>query len=124
MISHVVLLSLKPELPHSERRALADAFVRAAREIPTVRGVRIGRRVTHGAGYEAGALPFEFLAIVDFDDLPGLQAYLRHPAHAAVGDQFGRIFDVSEGEARGEAAVFDFEVEGVEALDPGGIFLS
>jgi Stress responsive A/B Barrel Domain len=124
MISHVVLLRLEPDLPAADRRALADAFARAVREIPTVRAVRIGRRVTHGAGYEGGALPFEYLAIVDFEDLAGLQTYLRHPAHAALGDQFGRIFDVSGADARGAAVVFDFEMGDVEGLDPGGIFHS
>src|SRR6266853_1267761 len=67
---------------------------RAAREIPSVRAVRVGRRVTHGAQYEKTSPDAaDFLIVLDFDDLAGLQAYLRHPAHEAVGDQFSRLLD-------------------------------
>jgi len=85
------------------------------REISTVRGVRIGRRVVHGAGYEAGAPDAaEYIASIDFDDLAGLQAYLRHPAHQELGARFGR--------ALSSAMVFDFEVGGVEELRAGRLF--
>src|SRR3990172_4199264 len=43
---------------------------------------RVGRRITHGAAYEATAPDSaDFLVSIGFDDLAGLQAYLRHPAH-------------------------------------------
>jgi hypothetical protein len=124
MIAHVVLLNPRPDLPAAEARAFAEAFEHAVREIPTVRGVRIGRRVTHGAGYEAAAPPFEFLAVIDFDDLQGLKTYLEHPAHEALGARFGRIVRASEGQRGTPALVFDFEVGGIEALDAGGILQS
>jgi hypothetical protein len=31
---------------------------------------------------------FEYAAIVEFDDVGGLKAYLTHPAHAAIGRYF------------------------------------
>ena len=68
MIAHIVLLKPKSNLPPEDRRAFVAAFERAVREIPSVRGVRIGTRVMHGAGYEqtmpdTGA----FVAVIDFD---------------------------------------------------------
>jgi hypothetical protein len=109
MIAHVVLLSPRPDLSADETRAFISAFQHAITTIPTVRDVCIGRRVTHGAGYEAKDLPSaDYLAIVTFDDLSGLQAYLRHPAHEALGAGFGT--------ALASSAVYDFEVGGLEML--------
>ena len=31
---------------------------------------------------------FEYAALVEFDDVAGLRAYLAHPSHAAVGRHF------------------------------------
>ena len=70
-----------------------------------MRNVRIGRRVRHGAGYELSAADAaDYLVAIDFDDVVGLQAYLRHPAH----DELGRRFDAS----LSAALVYDFEVGG------------
>jgi hypothetical protein len=117
MIWHVVLLTPRADLPAVERRHFADTFRRAVSSIPSVRGVRFGRRVTHGAGYErqapdAGA----FLAIVEFADRAGLAAYLADPAH----DELGSVF----GQSLSSAVVYDFEmlaendVELREVLEP------
>jgi hypothetical protein len=59
---------------------------RALREIPTVRRADVGRRVRHGAGYEAAARePSEYFAVLAFDDLEGLRMYLEHAAHRDLG---------------------------------------
>jgi hypothetical protein len=114
MVSHVVLMKPKPDLTASAREALVDAFERAVREIPTVRDVRIGRRVLHGAGYEASAPDAaDFLAMIDFDDLAGLQTYLQHPVHAQLGARFSGSLSA--------AVVYDFEVGGMDALRAGGL---
>jgi hypothetical protein len=52
---------------------------------------------------------FEFLAVIDFDDLDGLQAYLRHPAHEALGARFYETLSA--------AAVYDFAMSGIEGLE-------
>jgi hypothetical protein len=103
MIAHVVLFRPKHDLPQADREGLVTAFTRAMRDIPDVRNVRIGRRVTHGAAYE-GAAPVaaDFLIVIDFDDLAGLQAYLRHPAHEELGARFNQALD--------SALVCDFEM--------------
>ena len=101
MISHVVLFRTHRDLPSHERDGLLTAFERAVRDIPTVRGVRAGRRVLFGAGYE-GAAPesVEVLVAIDFDDLSGLQAYLEHPVHVELGERFRR--------ACANSMIFDF----------------
>jgi hypothetical protein len=112
MVTHLVLMKPRPELPAADRDAFVSAFERALREIPTIRSVRIGRRITHGAGYEQTSPDAaDFFAAIDFDDLAGLQAYLRHPAHNELGARFGQSLSA--------AMVYDFEVGGVEALRSG-----
>jgi len=113
MISHVVLMKPRPDLSTTDRASLVNAFERSVRNIPAVRAVRVGTRVVHGAGYEPSAPDAaDYLAIIDFDDLAGLQTYLRHPAHAELGARFGQCLS--------SAIVYDFEVGGIEALRAGG----
>ena len=115
MLTHIVLMKPRADLSADGRLALVAAFERAIRDIPTVRGVRIGRRVTHGAGYEQTSPDAaDYLAAIDFDDLAGLQAYLRHPAHDELGARFGQSLSA--------ALVYDFEVGGVEELRSGRFF--
>ena len=109
MVTHVVLMKPRPDLTEADRHAFVAAFERALREIPTIRNVRFGRRVTHGAGYEQTSPDAaDFLAALDFDDLAGLQTYLRHPVHEALGSHFGTSLS--------SAMVYDFEVGGAEEL--------
>ena len=109
MVSHVVLMKPRADLSTADRDAFVSAFERAIREIAAVRAVRVGRRIRHGAGYEAG-IPdaADYLALIDFDDLAGLQTYLRHPAHAELGARFGQ--------ALSSAMVYDFELGVLEDL--------
>jgi hypothetical protein len=109
VVWHLVLLKARAGLSSEERQALIRAFEKAVREIPTVRDVRVGRRVRHGAGYEATAPDIaDFMVSIAFDDLPGLQAYLIHPAH----QELGRLFSQSVS----SAPVYDFVVNGIEGL--------
>jgi hypothetical protein len=107
MLSHVALMKLRSDLLPAEREGLVAAFERAVREIPTVRGVRIGRRVWHGAGYEREAPDSaDYLVILDFEDLTGVQAYLTHPIHQDLSARFRQSMS--------SALVCDFEVGGIE----------
>ena len=109
MVSHVVLMTPRADLSADDRRGFVDLFERTLREIPSVRGVRIGKRVVHGAAYDSLAREaFEFVAVIDFDNQDGLQAYLRHPAHDALGARFYQTLSA--------AAVYDFEVCGIDGL--------
>ena len=112
MVSHIVLFRPRPNLTENDRQALADALDRALRTIPSVRRVRLGRRITHGRGYESAmAEDLSFAAVIEFDDLAGLQAYLRHPAHEALGARFRDLVEAG--------LIYDFEMtdlSGVERL--------
>ena len=104
MIVHVVLFQPRAGLSDEQRdRVLAD-LRQAATEIPTIRRFRIGRRVLHGLpGYEQAMTDnYEYAALIEFDDREGLEAYLRHPAHAAAGAHFTA--------AASRAVAYDYEV--------------
>ena len=49
----------------------------------------------------------DYLAVIDFDDLAGLQAYLRHPAHEELGSKFGQLLSA--------AMVYDFQAGPLDA---------
>jgi len=113
MIVHVVLFRLKPGLSEDARDALAASLARATREIPSIRGARIGSRVTIGRAYEQlMTTDYSFAAILEFDDRSALQTYLDHPAH----EQLARRFYASVG----DALTYDFELwdsdEGLERI--------
>jgi hypothetical protein len=104
VVWHFVMMKPRPDLSSADRRALLDAFDRALRVIPTIRDVRIGRRLVHGAAYEASAPDSaDFIVSIAFDDLAGLQTYLRHPAHTEVAARFYQ--------ALSSALVYDFAIE-------------
>ena len=109
MIAHVILLEPRGDLSTGEKQAVLEAFVAATREIPVVKRCRLGRRVLHGLpGYESFMRTgFEYLAILEFDDVGGLKAYLTHPAHAAVGQYFTT--------AAANALAYDYDVVDVVA---------
>lgn len=110
MIAHLVLFRPKPDLSKADRQALADAFAVALRSIPSVRRARVGPRVTHGRAYEQLMhAEYPFAAILEFDDLAGLQAYLEHPAHETLAAQFFAAFE--------EALMYDFDLtDGADGL--------
>ena len=109
MVWHLVLMKPLPDLTSAARRALLDAFDHACRDIPTIREVRVGRRVTHGARYETG-MPdtADYVIALAFDDLAGLHTYLGHPAHQELGARFNQSLSA--------ALVYDFEVGGMAEL--------
>jgi hypothetical protein len=90
MIAHVILFSPRADLSNESRRELLDALVAASADIPTIRTFRVGRRIKHGLpGYEQMMRDdYEFSAVIEFDDVEGLKAYLAHPSHATIGQHF------------------------------------
>ena len=95
MIAHVVLFKPKHDLTSEQRQAVIDNLKAAASAIPTVRGLRVGRRIRHGhPGYEQLMREdFEYIVIIEFDDVAGLTCVSRasearrdwQPLHAGVG---------------------------------------
>jgi hypothetical protein len=108
MIAHLVLFRPRPKLSDADRRGLADALTQALRDIPSIRAARVGRRITHGRPYEAlMQVDYSYAAVLEFDDMAGLQAYLEHPAHEALAAQFFACFE--------DALMYDFELKAGEA---------
>jgi hypothetical protein len=105
MIAHVVLFKPKHQLTAPERQAVIEDLKAAASGIPTVRKLRVGKRIRHGRpGYEQLMREdFEYVLIIEFDDVEGLTAYLAHPAHAAIGSHFMQ--------ASAAALAYDYEME-------------
>jgi hypothetical protein len=105
MIAHVILFKPKPDLTPEQRQAVIDGLRAAARGIPAIRTMRVGRRIKHGLpGYEqAMREDFEYMAIVEVDDLDGLKAYLAHPLHTAIGQHFTQ--------ASSAALAYDYDME-------------
>src|SRR5262245_30568558 len=110
MLTHLLLFRPKADLETQDRAALVSVLRQALRSIPSIRGARIGRRVMNGRPYEqAMRVNYEFAALLEFDDVAGLKAYLEHPAHDALAARFFSVVD--------DALIYDFElVEGEEGL--------
>ena len=107
MIVHVVLFRPHPDLSESQRKALTDAFTVALREIPSIRRAHVGERVTLGRAYESlMRTHYSHIAILEFEDVSGLKAYLEHPAHERVGTLFFESF--------AEALIYDFDLKDPE----------
>ena len=108
MTFHVVLYRPKPGLDRDARHRFVTALAAARREIRAVRRFWVGRRIVDGPAYQVGEMPdFPYAAVVEFDDRAGLLQYLSHPAHIALGREFG---------ASAEAAlVYDYDA--VDASD-------
>jgi hypothetical protein len=110
MIAHVILLRPREDLPRDAWRAFAQALAAAAREIPSIRRFRVGRRIRIGSEYEqAMTEDYAYAAIIEFDDEQGLRAYLEHPAHQEVGRRFAA--------SSAAALAYDYVLVGPEQLD-------
>jgi Stress responsive A/B Barrel Domain len=109
VIAHVVLFEPKPGLSDRERQNLIDGLRGVTRDVAAVRRLRVGRRIRHGVpGYEQLMRDdYSFVAIIEFDTIDDLRAYLAHPAHEIVGRHF------SESSVR--ALAYDYRI--VDAFD-------
>jgi hypothetical protein len=103
MTVHVVLFRPKADIGEDEREGLFEAMRAAAREIATVRGFRIGRHLDPAPQYKLGGFPsFPWVAVLEFDDVAGLQAYLTHPLHRELGVRFNA--------AAADALIYDYTI--------------
>ncbi len=103
MIAHIVLFRPRRDLDEDQRRAFAQAFARAIRDIPSVRRAHVGRRRALGTAYDTLMVEdFPYAAVIEFDDEKGLREYLGHPAHVELGDRFYRTIEAG--------LTYDFEM--------------
>jgi hypothetical protein len=104
MFAHIVLFRPRPDISPTDRQAMFDALQAAASGIPSVRRFHIGTRVKHGPQYEhLMTEDYPFSAVVEFEDLAGLQAYLQHPRHQALGELFYLLVE--------KALAYDYAME-------------
>lgn len=103
VVVHLVLFRPRIDLSESARTTLEDALSTVLRDIPTIRRVRIGHRVSVGRGYEAlMRADYSHAAILEFDDVSGLRMYLDHPSHRQLAERFFESFE--------EALFYDYEM--------------
>lgn len=106
MVFHIVLFRPKQKITDFDRQAMFEALRAAASGIPEVRRFHVGSRITHGSQYEQLMREdYPYAAVVEFDDLAGLQAYLRHPRHARLGALFYELLE--------SGLVYDYQAESV-----------
>lgn len=109
MIAHIVLFEPRPDLTETDRNSLLEGLREAARDIPSVRQLRVGRRTRHGLpGYEQAMCDeYSYAAVIEFDSLDGLRSYLAHPGHDRVGRHFA--------ESSVRALAYDYELVDISA---------
>ena len=83
MISHVVLFRPRADVTEAERLAFVDALETACRQVPSVRRAVVGRSLPSDNGPD-----FPYVAVIDFEDEHGLNAYLTHPLHVPLARLF------------------------------------
>ena len=109
MITHLVLFRPRAGLSDDQRAGVAEMFRTAIETIPSIRRVRVGRRVMHGRPYEQQMrVHYEYAAMLEFDNVSGLQAYLDHPAHDALANEFFKVLD--------DSLIYDFEFDDEDGL--------
>ncbi len=109
MLFHIVLFRPRPDLTPADRASLVEALEAALQRIPSIRRFHVGRRIVHGAAYEAlMPISLDYAAVIEFDDLAGLEEYLEHPAHQALGSRFMSSLESS--------VIFDYRMQDDRAL--------
>lgn len=78
MIRHVAVFRFAPEFTDDEREHWMSLLRGLPDRIPEVRSMSVGVDVL------GGPASHELAIVADFDDLDGLAAYTRHPAHAEI----------------------------------------
>ena len=78
MIRHVAVFRFLPTFTSAEREHWMSLLRALPARIPELRDLSVGTDVLHGPASH------EIAIVADFDDLDGLAAYSRHPAHDEV----------------------------------------
>lgn len=78
MIRHVAVFRFIPEFTQEQREHWMSLLRQLPQRIPELRSMSVGTDVLGGPSSH------ELAIVADFDDLDGLAAYTRHPAHEEV----------------------------------------
>jgi hypothetical protein len=95
MILHIVLYQPKPSATREELAELANSLESASRGIPSIRQVRVGKAMDFGLGYKNWPEDQKNgnVAVFEFDDRFGLEAYLAHDKHKTLSSLFWSTCD-------------------------------
>ena len=96
MIAHVILFRPKDALDTAGRARVLDALRAAHAAIPQIKRFAIGRRFLTGRQYDAMSRDFPFFVLFEFESDADFRAYLAHPAHEQLGQQFYLASDTAE----------------------------
>jgi hypothetical protein len=96
---HVVILKLKADSSSGEAQAVIDDTYSQLSKIKTVRGVWAGKPATKATPEAAG--DYAVALVFVFDDVAGLKAYLKDPAHTKFADKHLKLWETP--------LVYDFE---------------
>lgn len=78
MIRHVAVFRFVPSFTAAERLHWMTLLRALPAQIPELRSMSVGTDILGGPSSH------ELAIVADFDDLDGLEAYTRHPAHAEI----------------------------------------
>ena len=78
MIRHVAVFRFRPTFTATERDHWMSLLRALPAQIPELRSMTVGVDIL------GAAASHELAIVADFDDLAGLEAYNRHPAHVEV----------------------------------------
>ena len=78
MIRHVAVFRFVPTFSDADREHWMTLLRALPAQIPELRSISVGTDVLGGPSSH------ELAIVADFDDLAGLDAYNRHPAHAEI----------------------------------------
>lgn len=114
MIQHIVLFTPKSALDTVARRAFASTTLSTLLHSPDISRFTVGRRVSVDAGYERsfGADPYQYAAVLEFENHERLVRYLRSADHEVLGRLF---WESCERTIVTEVAVVN-PTDGVDAL--------
>jgi hypothetical protein len=100
MILRVVLFQLRSEVTDYDSRVLLASINGAVKSVPGLLSFNVGRRVESDGAYTLGDspgradgvhVPYEYVAVFQFDTIKALQAYFKHPAHAEILARFAAV---------------------------------
>jgi hypothetical protein len=98
---HAVIFHLKQDAPEGEADALIADAHDMLRSIPSVRDLKAGKPAQKPKPDRAKT-DYQVGLLVLFDDLEGLDAYIKHPQHLKYVEKHGKFIDFEK------IGVYDF----------------
>ena len=93
LLRHIVLFRFKEDADAEQITEAGQAFIALQDQVTAVQDVEWGRAINEPASYT-------HCLLVSVQTEADLQAYGEHPAHVAIGEQYGHLVE--------DAVVFDF----------------